>query len=233
MQFDATRYKPIQGGLRADTGGDQHIARTSGSHATSSRHENVGLSDPDHSCLQPGHDLGRGPGTGWQLGPNRCTQGRGSPLWSRVRGTRGRQGPQRRATAGNIRPARRPGARPDWQSRTSSHQGPRPDSFVQQATPPREDTMNARAAAARTSTGGHYRNDRSIVMTHANPSSPTVLIAMLAATGMVLVSAAAVAQNRQQAQPGGSWLGTADAADAATAEASSRARHEPGANHGS
>ena len=44
-------------------------------------------------------------------------------------------------------------------------------------------------------------------MTFANTSSPAGVIAMLAATGMVLVSAAAFAQNRQPAQPAGSGAG--------------------------
>ena len=44
-------------------------------------------------------------------------------------------------------------------------------------------------------------------MNYAHTSSRTVLVAMLAATGAVLVSGAALAQNRQPAQPGSSGSG--------------------------
>ena len=176
MQFDATRYKPIQGGVRAVTCGAQHIARGSGSHATSIHHENVGLPDLDSSCLQPGHDLGRGPGADCQIGPHRSTQGRGPPVRSRVRGTRGRQGWQRGAKAGNVRAtrqrlaaravcaatashrrARRRRARRGWGSRTRGAQGPRPASFVQQAPAPRENTMTARARIGMRERGSQSR----------------------------------------------------------------------------
>jgi hypothetical protein len=60
---------------------------------------------------------------------------------------------------------------------------------------------------SRTCTGGYYRNDRRIVMTHAKTSSRFVLIATLSATGMALLSAAVFAQNRPQVQPAGAGSG--------------------------